>query len=127
MAIKRSEESLEALPDIWKMKRMSQELDQEYKELCRLIDEAVSLRNAEKRLDEIKKRIAQIVRDQGLISNDGKLWGCRSGSAAVVVREQAGRKTLSREKLIEAGVTPAQIEASYIQGANYDVVEIVSD
>lgn len=127
MAIQRSEESLDKLPDIAQPEDNSPHTAARV-ELRGLVEQAVSLRYAEKRLGEIKKRIAQIVRDQAFISEDGKLWGFRDGvwGTAVVVRDQTGRKTLSREKLIEAGVTPAQIDASWTTGAGYTVVEIIA-
>lgn len=92
-------------------------------ELRALVREGHSLRQLITRLDEIKKRIAQIViEEQGIINNAG-VYGVRDGPHCVIVRQQAGKRTLNRELLIENGVSPSQIEASMKEGQGFNVVE----
>ena len=95
-------------------------------ELRALVREGHSLKQLLSRLDEVKKRIAQIVIDeQGLINNRG-IYGVRDGPHCVIVREQAGRQTLDRELLIENGVQPWQIDASMKTGKPFTVTEFES-
>jgi hypothetical protein len=92
-------------------------------ELRSLVREGHSLRGLIDRLDEVKARIAEIVVDEyGLISDKGQ-YGVRDGPNAVIVREQQGRETISKELLVENGVTPAQIAASMKRGKGFRVVE----
>lgn len=92
-------------------------------ELRALVREGHSLKGLLVRLEEIKKRIAQIVIDeQGLINNEGT-YGVRDGPHCVIVRQQSGRRTFNRELAIENGISPAQIEASMKEGAGFNVVE----
>ena len=92
-------------------------------ELRALVREGASLKGMLARFEELKKRIAQIViEEQGLINSRG-IYGVRDGPHCVIVREQAGRKTLDRELLIENGVQPWQIEASFKTGKPFTVAE----
>src|ERR1700733_11398483 len=86
--------------------------------LAALIREAHSLRDAEARLKDVRKEIADIVSTQGLTSDDGSL-GARVGHQAAFVRWQSGRRTFNRELAIEAGITPGQIEAAMKEGEGY--------
>ena len=52
------------------------------------------------------------------------MLGVRSGDKCAVVRWAEGRKSLSKELLIENGVSPAQIVASEKVGEGYWVVEL---
>lgn len=82
-----------------------------------LLTEAHSLREAEGRLKLIKARLTEIIREEG--------WdGIRSGRFCCMPRYQAGRKTLDRTLLVENGVTPEQIEASFKVGGPITVVEL---
>lgn len=107
---KRSDESLYALPD------------QSKGELAALLAEAHSLRDAESRLKEVKKRIVELVQEQGL-GADGKL-GARSGEFCTVIRWQDGRASLDRALLVEAGVTAAQLAAGTKVGQGNWVCEL---
>lgn len=93
-------------------------------ELRQLVEEGHSIHQMLGRLDEIKKRLAQIIiEEQGILSADGSTFGVRSGPHCVIVRQQEGRETLSKELLVENGVSPAQIAASTRRGSGFNVVE----
>jgi|SRR5579859_3191133 len=107
---KRNDDSLYSLPEAKDCSPFTKA------ELSALIREAHSLREADKRLEEVKKRIADIIREEGLVSEEG-VFGARVGNLCCIVSEMPGRKTFNRELAIEAGIMPAQIEASMKQGA----------
>lgn len=67
--------------------------------------------NAE-REDELKTRLREI-------QNTHELMGIRFGQLAFAATSAQGRKTLSKTKLIEAGVSAKVIEACYAQGDPY--------
>lgn len=114
---KRSDEKLAGIPEVSSCPKLCQT------ELRELVEEGHAIHQKLARLDEIKKRIAQIViEEQGIVNDDG-YYGVRSGPHCVVVRQQDGRETLSRELLIENGVSPAQIAASTKRGKGFNVVE----
>lgn len=93
-------------------------------ELRALVREGHSLKGLLDRLNEIKKRIAEIVvEEQGLFNADTGFYGVRDGPHVVIIRESAGRSTLDKELLIEAGVTPAQLAAGTKTGKPFNVVE----
>ena len=92
-------------------------------ELRQLVQEGASLRAAVDRLKEIKDRIAQIVIEEYGLANDDGVYGVRDGPHCVLVRQQQGRETLSKELLIENGVTPEQISASLKRGNGFNLVE----
>lgn len=114
---KRSDETLFNIVEV------SECLPSSQSELRELVREGAFLTTQVKRLDEVKKRLAQIIiEEQGIISDDGK-YGVRDGPHCVVVRQQSGRETINRELLIENGVTPDQIKASMKVGKGFNVVE----
>lgn len=110
---KRSIDTILNLPDV---KRQNLKL-------AALIREGHSLIEAEKRLKAVRKEIADIITTQGLAGEDGQL-GARIGHQGAIVRWAEGRFTFDKEKAIDAGVTPQQIDASMKQGAGYWVVEL---
>jgi hypothetical protein len=90
-----------------------------------LLREAHSLRQVEKRLKEVKSEIIELLQQQDLSTDDGKL-GCRAGELCCIARFQRGRASFNRELAVEAGITPEQIESSMKQGPDYWVLELVS-
>lgn len=113
---KRNDEQLYLLPETKAASKAAK------LKLDNLLREAHSIKGFEKRLKEIKTEISEIIQAQGLAA-DGML-GVRSGDKCAIVRWQGGRKSLSKELLIENGVSPAQIEASEKQGEGYWIVEL---
>lgn len=113
---KRSDEQLYNLPETSAASRGARH------KLDALLREAHSLRDAEKRLKQVREEIREIIQQQDLVSEDGTL-GVRHGEMCCVVRYQQGRRTLDRELLVENGVTPAQIEGSFKEGAPFYVCE----
>ncbi len=90
-----------------------------------LLREAHSLRQVEKRLKEVKTEIIELLQQQDLVTDDGKL-GCRAGDLCAIARFQKGRATFSRELAVENGITPEQIEASFKQGSDFWVLELAA-
>lgn len=129
---KRSSESLLELPDVTDLPPSFVSADllnegktgKHYPKTISILDEATALlkeahflREAEGRLKLIKARLTEIIREEG--------WdGMRSGRFCCMSRYQAGRKTLDRALLVENGVTPEQIEASFKVGDPITVVEL---
>lgn len=109
---KYSNDTLYAFPDIAAVDRPKREKA----ELSALLREAHSLTGAAKRLSEIKERIAQL--------QENYPSGMRAGDLCCLVRWQDGRQTLNKELLVENGVTPEQIKASYKQGNGSWYVEL---
>lgn len=113
---KRSDEILYALPETKAAgKTVKNKLDV-------LLREAHSIKGFEKRLKEIKTEISDLIQEHGL-SAEGML-GVRSGDKCAIVRYAEGRKSLSKELLIENGVSPKQIADSEKVGEGYWVVEL---
>lgn len=75
-----------------------------------LLSEWDSLRGAEARIKAIKDEIKLIT--EGGVS-------IRVGELCVVSRWNNGRKTFDATKAIEAGITPAQIEAAMKEGQGF--------
>ena len=116
---KRSDEALLALPETKAAsKGVKHKLDT-------LLREAHSLRQVEKRLKEVKTEIIELLQQQDLVTDDGKL-GCRMGDLCAIARFQKGRATFSRELAVENGITPEQIEASFKQGSDFWVLELAA-
>lgn len=88
-----------------------------------LLREAHSLRQVEKRLKEVKAEILELMQQQDLLDEDGRL-GCRLGDLCAVGTFTKGRRSLDRVLLIENGVSPEQLEASMKEGAPYWRVEL---
>jgi hypothetical protein len=80
-----------------------------------LLAEAHSLAGSEKRLKEIKEILKNRIQGYG---------GVRSGELCCIVRYQAGKSNLSKELLVDAGVTPEQIRAGTKQSDGYWVCEL---
>ncbi len=115
----RSDETLLALPETKAAsKGVKHKLDT-------LLREAHSLRQVEKRLKEVKTEIIELLQQQDLVTDDGKL-GCRAGDLCAIARFQKGRATFSRELAVENGITPEQIEASFKQGSDFWVLELAA-
>ncbi len=116
---KRSDDLLLALPETKAAsKGVRHKLDT-------LLREAHSLRQVEKRLKEVKTEIIELLQQQDLVTDDGKL-GCRAGDLCAIARFQKGRATFSRELAVENGITPEQIEASFKQGSDFWVLELAA-
>lgn len=109
---KRSNETLDLIPSLDDFAEKATRT-----ELQKLLFEAHSLKEAEKRLKEVKARISELVLEEGLS-------GVRDRNLCAIVRWSAGRKSLDRELLIEHGVTPEQIMSSYKEGASFKVCEL---
>lgn len=90
-----------------------------------LLREAHSLRHVEKRLKEVKTEIIELLQQQDLATEDGKL-GCRAGELCCMARFQKGRRSFDRELAVEAGITPEQIESSMKQGPDFWVLELAA-
>lgn len=112
----RSSETLESLPDYADLKKAPSK-----SKTIQLLQEGHQLRHvmqeADARLKEIKSELSQIQ----LIN---ELPGVRYGNLCFIASERAGRATLSKEKLIDNGVSPEQIAASMSAGAPYIVAEL---
>lgn len=120
---KRSDESLAQLPEVDLPKRLpplSQIADTDVSSLpiSVLLVEAHALKQAEARAKAVKQRIRELVHEEGY----GE--GVRCLGVCAIIRWQAGRRSLSREKLIDNGVTPRQIEASMVEGEGYWMCEL---
>ena len=113
---KRSDDQLYTLPETSAASKAAK-----FK-LDALLKEAHTIRHFEKRLKEIKTEISEIIQAQGLAA-DGML-GVRSGQYCAIVRYQNGKRSLSKELLVENGVSPAVIAASEKQGDGYWLVEL---
>ena len=113
---KRSDELLYTLPETKAASKAAK------MKLDALLREAHQSKGFEKRLKEIKTEISDIVQTQGL-SGDGVL-GVRSGDKCAIIRWQDGRRSLSKELLVENGVSPAQIAASEKQGDGFWMCEL---
>jgi hypothetical protein len=108
---KRSDENLFQLPT-------TQEAIQSKRdrvELEALLREAHSLSDAARRLSEVKKRIIELA--QGTP-------GVRYNNLCAIVRYQDGKLSLDRALLVEAGVTPLQLESGTKRGEGYWVCEL---
>ena len=114
---KRSDEKLLSVTEVSECPAVVQS------ELRDLVEEGSRLHSAIVRLDEIKKRIAEIVIEEHGIINDAGVYGVRSGPHCIIVRQQDGRETIKAELLIENGVTPKQIADSKSRGKGFVVVE----
>lgn len=114
---RRSDDSLFSLPEVQMASRTARS------KLNTLLREAHSLRHVERRLKDIKKEIVELLQANDLQNEQGQM-GCRSGELCALARYQDGKRAISRELLIENGVTPGQIEASMKQGEGYWVVEL---
>lgn len=119
---KRSDDKLYALPEV------REAPPEDHDKLARLINEAHQLKavfdDAEEKLKAKKKEIAEVVFEDGLCAADGT-FGYRNGRFAVVVTTVMGREGLSRELLIENGVTVEQIKKSLTRGEPFNTVELV--
>jgi len=109
---KRNSDTLLELPDIRK----------DDPKLAALLREAHSLRDAERRLKEVRKEIGEICSNSAY-SGGGKL-GFRAGPFAAIIRWQDGRKTFSRELAVEHGVPPDILDLCFKQGEGGWVVEL---
>jgi|WetSurMetagenome_2_1015567.scaffolds.fasta_scaffold01696_13 hypothetical protein len=107
---KRADDSLYELPGVDVLSSANDRT-----ELAALLREAHSLKDAEVRLKDVKKRIVELA--QGLP-------GVRDGDLCTIVRWQDGRSTLKAELLVEAGVTPEQIRAGMTKGAGSWICEL---
>jgi hypothetical protein len=114
---KRSDDLLYTLPET-----SDNMLPKPRAELEALLREAHSLKNLESRLKEVKARIVELVQAEGL-GAEGRL-GARDGARCCIVRWQGGRQSLSRELLIEAGVTPEQLDLGTKQGDGSWICEL---
>lgn len=112
----RSDDNLTALPDYASLKKAPSKA-----RTIQLLTEAHQLRKvtaeAADRLTEIKSELTQIQ-----ILND--LPGLRYNQFCFMAVERTGRRTLSKEKLIDNGVEPEVIEASYAEGDPYMQCEL---
>jgi hypothetical protein len=82
-----------------------------------LLQEVHKLREQARELDEKKKRLTELLREEGM-------EGVRNGRLCVSLRYQNGKKSFSREAAIDAGITPDQIDAAMVQGKSYTVVTL---
>jgi len=112
----RNEDKLMELPDVESVN------PEDRTELEAALAQYAVCKEYEQRGKKLKDRIAEIVMSQGLASEDG-VFGVRNRRYAVVVSSREGKKQLSREKLLGAGVTTTQINSSYTQGDPYIMVE----
>jgi hypothetical protein len=115
---KRSSDLLYTLPDVDTLAA-----DKKNK-LSALLREAHSLKEAEARLKAVRAEIVEMVQAEGLAA-EGHL-GARSGNLCCVVRWQQGRKTLDRALLVDAGVTPAQLDMGTKEGQGYWMCELAT-
>lgn len=107
----RSAETLSTLPDYSQIKKAPGrakviQLLQEGHQLKKVMSEA------DERLKEIKSELSQIQ-----IVND--LPGLRYDRFCFMAVEREGKNSLSKELLIDNGVSPEQINASFKRGASY--------
>lgn len=107
----RSDDTLTALPDYATAKKLPQ-----LKRVGQLLVEGHQLRRtmaeADERLKEIKAELSQIQ-----LAND--LPGVRYGEMCFIAVEREGKRSLSKEALIDNGVDLDVIEASMRQGNSY--------
>lgn len=115
--MQRSRETLESLPEIKQASPLV------VTELTDLLHQAHALREAEKRLKEIKLKIIELVLSNGLTNGDG-LNGVRDGKIGAIITNRKGRRYLDRTALVEAGVTPNQLEAGTKTGKDSTAVEL---
>lgn len=115
--MQRSRETLESLPEVKQASPLA------VTELIDLLHQAHALRAAEKRLKEIKPRIAQLILENGL-SNGNGVNGVRDGTIGAIVSNRRGKRYLDRTLLVEAGVTPNQLEAGTATGKESSAVEL---
>ncbi len=125
---KRSDESLYSLPEVKLPKKVPQltlisSVNVESMAMAALLLEAHALRDAERRFKEVKERIREQIHEHGYADAEQHL-GVRAGNACALVRWSEGRRSISRELLIENGVSPGQIEASTKQGEGFWVTEL---
>lgn len=86
--------------------------------LAALLAEAHTLKEAESRLRAVKEKLREEIHSAGYG------MGVRYAGLCVITRWQTGRQSLKKELLIENGVTPAQIQASTVEGDGYWLVEL---
>lgn len=125
---KRSDEALYELPEVKLPKKVPQltlvsPAGLDSMPIAVLLAEAHALREAEKRLREVKEKIREAIHAQGYADPTGRL-GVRAGTSCALVRWSEGRASLSKELLVENGVSPAQIEASTKRGEGFWVLEL---
>src|SRR5262245_47756310 len=113
---RRSDDSLRELPEVRDAPFGTRE------KLATLINRAHDLRESEKQLKAIKKQIADMIYDKGLMC--GNTFGVRNGILCAIVSESAGRETFDPEKAIEIGFTPKQIQACMKRGKSFTKVEL---
>lgn len=118
---RRSAESLMELTDIRHVKKAKGKLAASRSKLEELMNQAHDLKkifdDAEKRLNETKKQIIDLVQTNNLVG--GSKLGYRVGERCAIVRYNNGKTYLSQEKLIENGVKPSVIEKSKVEGNGY--------
>lgn len=100
---RRSDESLMQLPELDELEK-SKKVRERIKQL-RL--EAEELQQGVKRLAEIRKELVELTQKYGQV---------RIGDFCIFCTWTDGRQTLSKELLIENGVTPNQIKQSMKRG-----------
>jgi hypothetical protein len=109
----RSTEPLYALPEVTAIDNRAKRA-----EVIVLLGELRALKEATKDVDEKKKRLAELLREDGLTE------GVRFGRTCATLRYQAGRKSFDRERAIDAGITPDQIERAMREGKSFTVVTL---
>jgi len=115
--MRRSRETLESIPSVSSASAL------DTTELKNLLHQAHALREAEKKLKEIKLKLIELVLSNGL-SNGSGLNGVRDGSLGVIITNRRGRHYLDRTALIEAGVTPNQLDAGTKTAKDSAAVEL---
>lgn len=107
----RSEATLTQLPDYASLKKAPQK-----QRVTQLLTEGHQLKKvmteADERLKEIKSELAQIQ-----LAND--LPGLRYNGLCFMAIEREGKRSLSKEMLIDNGVDPETISNSYKAGNSY--------
>ena len=115
--MQRSAKTLESLPEVKQASPLAIE------ELTDLISQAHALRAAAEKLKTIKLRLAELIQENGLANQEG-LTGVRNGKLGAIISNRKGRRYLDRVALVEAGVTPNQIEAGTKTGKESIAVEL---
>lgn len=115
--MQRSAKTLESLPEVKQASPLAIE------ELTALISQAHALRAAAEKLKTIKLRLAELIHENGLANEEG-LSGVRNGKFGAIVNNRKGRRYLDRVALVEAGVTPLQIEHGTKIGKDSTAVEL---
>lgn len=125
---KRSDEALYELPEVKLPKKVPQltlvsPAGLDSMPIAVLLAEAHALREAKARLEAVKEKIRERVHAEGYADSTGRM-GVRVGNSCSIVRWSGGRTSISRELLVENGVTPEQIEAATKVGNGFWVVEL---